>query len=371
MEPPGSSFDFPCAPVPMTPPFRITQPDPVGMSARLLRMLLNYAQFRALDPSSLLEGLGVDLARAFVPEARVDWETMFEAWRRAEQLAEDPAFGLHALEALDSLFSQAVNHGGAILMQLMVTAPTLGTGLEKLARYSPLTFGLGRWACDAEDDTLVARLLLPGSPPRAFVEASCGWPVLAGRALVRPVTPIEVRLTTTGLVSAATHEQVLRCPVRLGAGENAVVFAARDLDVACAGASAARHAALELQAGEALARLLPADSLEAQVRGLLDAEPGTRPPTAERVASVLGISARTFARKLADLGTSYQQIVDQLRAERARRYLVEEGLSVTEVASRLGFSDASAFHRAFRRWFGQSPSEMKGDGPRSGRPPIS
>ena len=165
----------------------------------------------------------------------------------------------------------------------------------------------------------------------------------------------------------AIHEQVLRCPVRLGAGENALIFAASDLAVPCLSASAEMLAGLERLADDALGKLLPPDSLVAQVRALIDAEPGARPPTADRVASVLGISARTFARKLAEISTSYQDIVDQLRSERARCYLVEEGLPVTEVAARLGFSDASAFHRAFRRWFGQSPSEMKGEGPKSER----
>ena len=70
------------------------------------------------------------------------------------------------------------------------------------------------------------------------------------------------------------------------------------------------------------------------------------------------MSSRTLRRRLKDAGTSYQEILDDVRAELARRYLAREKRAVDEVSFLLGFSDPSAFTKAFRRWTGRSPADF-------------
>mgnify|MGYP003577494449 CR=1 FL=1 len=82
-------------------------------------------------------------------------------------------------------------------------------------------------------------------------------------------------------------------------------------------------------------------------------------PLFEHIAANLGTTAATLRRRLADEGTSYQQIKDQLRSDAAIDYLCNSGLSVDEIAVRLGFQDTSAFHRAFKRWTGVQPGEYR------------
>ena len=79
-------------------------------------------------------------------------------------------------------------------------------------------------------------------------------------------------------------------------------------------------------------------------------------PSLERAASELGMSGRTLRRKLAESGTTYQQELDAVREKLTREYFARGGSSVTEIALMLGFADASAFSKAFRRWTGLSPS---------------
>ena len=81
--------------------------------------------------------------------------------------------------------------------------------------------------------------------------------------------------------------------------------------------------------------------------------------SAETVADHLRMSARTLSRRLADEGTSHKAILDELRADLARRYLEDAELAISEVAFLLGFSEPSAFHRAFKRWTGQTPSQFR------------
>ena len=68
------------------------------------------------------------------------------------------------------------------------------------------------------------------------------------------------------------------------------------------------------------------------------------------------MSERTFARRLAEEGFTFSQLLDRLRLDLARQYMVKEGLSVSKVAWLLGYKEVGAFSHAFRRWTGQSPS---------------
>jgi AraC-like DNA-binding protein len=76
------------------------------------------------------------------------------------------------------------------------------------------------------------------------------------------------------------------------------------------------------------------------------------------VARVLGCSRQTLYRRLKAEGTTFEQLLDALRRRLALR-LLGEGLSVKEIAYRLGFSDPAAFSRAFKRWTGASPRDMR------------
>jgi len=82
-------------------------------------------------------------------------------------------------------------------------------------------------------------------------------------------------------------------------------------------------------------------------------------PAAETIAEHLHMSVRTLARRLAEEDTSHKALLDELRSDLARRYLSDAGLAISEVAFLLGFSEPSAFHRAFKRWTGQTPRQFR------------
>ncbi|HVK77274.1 MAG TPA: helix-turn-helix transcriptional regulator [Kofleriaceae bacterium] len=77
------------------------------------------------------------------------------------------------------------------------------------------------------------------------------------------------------------------------------------------------------------------------------------------VARRLGMSERTLQRRLKDEGTTFAVLVDEVRTDLARMYLADDRLAVYEVAFLLGFSEPSAFNRAFKRWLGTSPREYR------------
>jgi AraC-like DNA-binding protein len=111
------------------------------------------------------------------------------------------------------------------------------------------------------------------------------------------------------------------------------------------------------------------DSWSAQLRRRLRGSVGESEnwPVFEELAAEFGTTATTLRRRLEREGTSYQAIKDQLRSDVAIDYLCNSNLSVDEIAARIGFQDASAFHRAFKRWNGLQPGEYRR---RQGEAPV-
>jgi AraC-like DNA-binding protein len=77
----------------------------------------------------------------------------------------------------------------------------------------------------------------------------------------------------------------------------------------------------------------------------------------------LDVSPRTLRRRLSEAGTSFHALSERLLAEQAQHLLREQGLTVAEAGRRLGFSDARAFRRAFKRWLGEVPGAMRRNAP--------
>ncbi len=82
-------------------------------------------------------------------------------------------------------------------------------------------------------------------------------------------------------------------------------------------------------------------------------------PSFEELTGLLNMSARTLRRRLEKEGTSYQRIKDNARRDAAITMLSRQGMTVSEVAEMVGFSDPSAFHRSFKKWTGQSPGSYR------------
>jgi len=101
------------------------------------------------------------------------------------------------------------------------------------------------------------------------------------------------------------------------------------------------------------------DSWTARLRRRLRGSIDTGWPTLEETAAELRIPSSTLRRRLEAEGTTYQAIKDQLRRDIAIHHLSEGHMSISDIAARLGFQDASAFYRAFRRWTGSQPGEYR------------
>ena len=100
-------------------------------------------------------------------------------------------------------------------------------------------------------------------------------------------------------------------------------------------------------------------SITHRIRQILGDDFRREMPSFEALTGLLNMSARTLRRRLEKEGTSYQRIKDNARRDVAISMLSRDGLTVSQVAEQVGFSDPSAFHRSFKKWTGQSPGSYR------------
>ncbi len=150
--------------------------------------------------------------------------------------------------------------------------------------------------------------------------------------------------------------------VHFGKRRNAIVLKRSDLDLPCRSADARLLRILKGYCEEILKQRPEGSDLKRDVEHLVATLLPSGAATNQRVARELGMSQRTMARRLTDLGTSFGQILDGVRRQLAVRYLEEPNVRASQIAFLLGYSEPSAFNHAFRRWTGVSPSKFVSTG---------
>lgn len=147
--------------------------------------------------------------------------------------------------------------------------------------------------------------------------------------------------------------------LEFGAATNRLAFDRALLDAPVRSGDAALFAYLEEHALAALAARPRSDDLVDQLRHALREALKQGEPKVERLAVRVQLSGRTLQRRLADLKTSFQEVLDGVRYDLSRAYLRDEALDLSQVAYLLGYSELRAFDRAFKRWAGIAPREWR------------
>jgi len=172
--------------------------------------------------------------------------------------------------------------------------------------------------------------------------------------------PIEVLLPRATPVDQEPYRRHFRAPVRFNQESAIIVFATRDLDVRIAGADPVLRALLEERIRQIKGN--QGSEFSDDIRRLLRTRLTSNHCSAEDIAHLLAMHRRTLSRRLQGSGMGYRAITNEIRFEIARQLLEGTEVPLAQIAAALGYSEASAFTRAFRRWSGRTPTAWRGEG---------
>ncbi len=151
------------------------------------------------------------------------------------------------------------------------------------------------------------------------------------------------------------HEAHFACPVHFSSDRDALLVSNESLQAPNHLGDESISAFFDSHLEVELSKLEVHDSIEQQIRSYVSRQLSEGVPTISDVAKHFGMSGRTLQRRLSSLGYSYQDLVDEARRQLAERLLIQTDYSLVDIAFLAGFSEQSAFTRAFKRWKGQTP----------------
>ena len=195
---------------------------------------------------------------------------------------------------------------------------------------------------------------------RHAAEWIIGVPHVYSKAVsVRPWNPIEVVFAHPMPARTHEHARIFGCPVRFGAGADAIRFPANLLESPSRLRSDELATTLEATSRDLALSVTHESDFAARVRVHVWERLKSGDTSIEGVARDLKMSGRTLQRSLSEAKTSHRELVDEVRSLFARQLLSRDDLRLIEIAMLLGFSDQTAFQKAFVRWTGVTPAKWR------------
>ncbi|MDB4972595.1 MAG: araC1 [Myxococcaceae bacterium] len=324
------------------------------VSVIILRGILAELRNHGLEPDLALDMLGLKPDALSDIRTRVSFAELDRIIAKAMELTGDPGLGL-------SMGTHAPENMLQVLGHLLVSCRTLREAFVLFQRYTPLVV-----------DGVAFKLVEEGEQAR--FDYHCPVPLGATSRFAAEYILVMVQRIATHFVSEqeappellwfehdrpdyhARYARVFSCPVAFGQSSNSILFPRRALDVIQLHADHVVHSALREMAERLLTEMHTPVAVADRVRGLLRYEPELAIIDVVKLSRGMGLTPRSLRRRLAAEGLSLTALLDEARCRMACEELRREG-SIKQIAERVGFSEPSAFHRAFKRWTGLTPLE--------------
>lgn len=322
-----------------------------------VRLIIGAAAMRGVAPPQLLAAIGIEPPQLLDHDGRVPVELALRAWHIAAEMSGDPAFGLMVVDYLrpDSM--------GALGWAIHASA-TVGEGLARMARFLRIANQLVTMTLATDDShariEIVIEHAIAADEIRHPIECLMSAIVeLVRRTTGEPLGPLAVSFRHARPADIAPHVARFGLAPAFAQPRSELVFARRVLDLAHRAPDPGLIAVAERHLRRLIAELPAVDTFSGRVRRVLAEELRHGEPTVARLTARLRVSDRTLHRRLRQETTTVHGLLDEVRSQLARRHLEDDKESLAEISFLLGFSDARAFHRAFKRWTGKTPAAYR------------
>lgn len=328
----------------------------MGYVTSLFARKMIAAAGAGVDAAALLRSAGLDPDGAWDPGIMVSDTAYYDLLERIGQqtdVTELPLRGGASMRCDDY---------GALGLAWKA-APDLKGSFARVERYARLWTSVVEYELRRDERGML--FILHRSGPRRLGmrlsnEATLASAVsLARQVCPQPFAPLEVRIRHGAPKSTAAHEDWFGCPVRFGADLDALLLSpetlARSNRLGDEGITRYLISHLDTE----LAEIRHEGALVHKARDAIAQGLSEGMPKMADIARGLGLSARSFHRRLLEHGISFQALTEETRRELAEGLLRDERHSLSEIAFLTGFSEQSSFTRAFKRWTGQTPASYR------------
>lgn len=328
---------------------------PITVSATLLSQIFIYLNTLKVDVDAFLHSLDVDPDAVKAPDARIPIETYLRIQDEAAVFVEDPCFGLHVGE-----FAEAGSW--SILGYMMMNCKNVGEAFEKSARYSRIIGNLIEVKIEPKLNR--SKLIFFASPQAPEMSRHCFDTAFSTTVcMVRSFTgvdlhPLEVAFTYEEPQSRSEYDRIFQCPIFFGQIENffTIDTSVFKTPVLMANPNLLKH--FENYAREFLLEMERRNEHTRVVTKIIMAHLDDEALSIEKVAQEMSISVRTLQKRLEEEGVIFSELLREVRQKLAQKYL-RENYSVEQITYLLGFSEPSAFRKAFKKWLGLTPREYR------------
>lgn len=318
-----------------------------------VHLLYDYLENRGFKADKVLGEQRPDLGDGGIGRYPISqWRNLLE---RAAKTLDDPLLGLH--------LGQTISPSSiGVLGYIILACANLGEALLRLQRFYRLVYDAERMEVRQEKDAIVLEWGLEYGRPGQLVDAAA---ITALVQIARDITNSQASPSYVGFINETPDDiqpylEYFGCPVEFEKSNTVVRIPIRFLAASLRQPDAALLNILELQAASLLTSLPEADDYEQKVRHAMIRLARTTAPTIEAVSADLHTSVRTLQRRLSERQLNFQELLDDTRHRMAKDYLADRRLQLSEVAQLLGYSEQSAFNRAFKRWSGMTPRHWRG-----------
>ena len=322
-----------------------------------IRNLLRQAQLSGIDIIPTLREAGIDPEQlANDPDYKNTFQAFNQAWTEIPNVAKDPHFGLLAAELAHLAYPQISEHLIRVSRNVRESFEAVRYAVLAvpwaLFKYSSTPDGGGVLEVTSQDPAIEI--------PRGYIEFGLAVAYLVRRRFsTRPWSPARLELTAKSDLPSPHHARVFGCPVEFGAAKNRLIISKESMEIPTLQPDPSLFSLLSNFADRELSTLKQAQpalpQFQGQVREALSRALAQRESGAKNIAKGLGISEKTLQRRLKDEGTSFQKLLDELRYDLAESLLKKRTeINIDGIAFILGYSEPSAFYKAYRRWTGRS-----------------
>ncbi|TAJ55476.1 MAG: AraC family transcriptional regulator [Nevskiaceae bacterium] len=324
---------------------------PTTVALGYLRALFDYLRLHNLEAEVVLDGRRLDFDDR---EARIPEPEAAALFNRAARLLGDADLGLHVGEQIRP------GHYG-VLGYVAMACDTLGEALACQQRYQALVLSLPPMRMSPESEgVLLCWQSVPDASYRQLAEFNLSALLSFVRWITgRPLMPLRLDLIYPEPADTREQRRLFGCPLRFNQSEYRLLIPTTWAGLPLIQPDPTMRALMDRLAERQLQQLAPADDPVARARAQIARQLSEGVPELGGVAARLQLSPRSLQRLLQEQGLSYSQLVEAVRRELAERYLAEPGLDLTDLAFLLGYSEQSAFQRAYKRWTGRTPGEYR------------